>query len=126
MPKEKWNPEKYPPALLEAAALQSLLNAIGYDLQTEIFLGIGDECLYVTLRIADHGDVHFPVGTFEQSPQEIYELAVEAFRDWNTLTTNSERESIVNASRARHNMPKIIFALMLLGLCGPRSKPTLH
>ena len=124
MPEKRWNPGKYPPTLLEVAVTSSILNTLGYDPVKEIFVEISSDSVDVVLRIAGQKDIRFCVGTPEQSPRAMLELARQFTEDWNKLAAQSDRDDVYATSKARLHFLEIVLKLAALGLSRPLRRVT--
>lgn len=121
---KEWYRGKFPPSIMEAAALHSMLFTLGFSLAENVFITPSSEQGLLVILKKDNKEVVFRAGFLELSPPEIGRLWLELNTMWNTggEMTKEEKDQIVLNSNIHNKKVDIIATILMKGLqITPRS-----
>ena len=104
----------YPPTLLEAMAVHTFLEQLGYSKKDEIFLLIDESAIAVRLS-ADGKVADLRIGRPELPPGEMEDKWMDFIREWNTggTMTREDKDQLFWSSKIWDNRATTL--LLLIG-----------
>ena len=92
---------RFPAVLIEALCLHDLLYNFGFSLETEIFLTLMNQDVFVVLK-AQGKEVMMRIDSTDKPPEEILELWRETGRLWNTggMLLDTDKTKLLERSKS--------------------------